>query len=279
VSPRARSEHDGRCAGGRGPGAPEGRVALDDARGRRWRRDHGALAIAHRGGARYAPENTLAAFRLALADGVPAVECDVQQTGDGRVVVIHDQTVDRTTNGRGRVASFAFDALRRLDAGGWFGAGFAGTPIPTLDEVLDLVRGRALLQIEIKNAPTFYEGIERRVVDAVRRRGMEEDVLLMSFDHVSVRTMRELAPRSPCGIIYAARLVDGVAAARAAGADALCLHWAFATADVIAAAHSAGLRVLVWTVDDEADAHACLAAGVDGLTSNDTRMLRRLLPA
>ena len=248
------------------------------ARGRRWWGDGRVLAIAHRGGSRQAPENTIPAFRFALDEGVRALECDVQRTRDGRLVVIHDQTVERTTNGRGAVATLTFEELRRLDAGSWFGPGFAGTRVPEVEELLDLVRGRALLQIEIKNAPAFYDGIERQLLDAVRRRGMEEDVFFMSFDHVSVRTVRELAPRSPCGIIYAARLVDAPAAARAAGADALCLHWAFATPDVLEAAHRDGLRVLVWTVDDEADARRCLALGVDGITSNDTRLLRTLFP-
>ncbi|HYM70000.1 MAG TPA: glycerophosphodiester phosphodiesterase family protein [bacterium] len=248
-------------------------------RGRRWWGDGRVVGVAHRGASRYAPENTLPAFRLALDEGAAAVECDVQRTQDGHVVVIHDQIVDRTTDGRGAVAALTLEALRRLDAGRWFGPAFAGATIPTLDELLDLVRGRALLQIEIKNAPTFYDGIERQVLDGIRRRGMEEDVLLMSFDHQSVRIARDLSPRSPCGIIYAARLVDAPAAARAAGADALCLHWAFATEDVVAGAHRAGLRVLVWTVDDEAAARRCLALGVDGITSNDPPLLRRVLPA
>lgn len=251
----------------------------DGIRGRGWWEGRRVLGVAHRGGSRYAPENTLPAFRLALDEGVRALECDVQRTRDGHLVVIHDQTVERTTNGRGAVPSLTLEALRRLDAGSWFGPAFAGTMVPELDEVLDLVRGRALLQIEIKNAPTFYDGIERELVEAIRRRGMEEDVLFMSFDHQSVRTVRDLSPRSPCGIIYAARLVDAPSAARAAGADALCIDWEFVTPDVVDAAHRAGLHVLVWTVDDEADARHCLALGVDGITSNDTRLLRRLLPA
>jgi glycerophosphoryl diester phosphodiesterase len=235
------------------------------------------LAVAHRGASRYAPENTLPAFALALDEGVPAVECDIQRTRDGRVVVIHDQAVDRTTDGSGAVAALTYEELRRLDAGRWFAPEFAGTRVPLLDEVLDLVRGRGLLKIEIKNAPTFYEGIEQQALDAIRHRGMEEHALLMSFDHESVRTVRAQSPQSPTGVIYAARLVDGPAAARAAGADALCLHWAYATEDVVAGAHVAGLRVLVWTVDEEDAFRRCLALGVDGVTSNDSRLLHRML--
>lgn len=235
------------------------------------------LGIAHRGGARYAPENTLAAFRRALDDGAPAVECDVHRTTDGRVVVIHDDTVDRTTDGTGPVAGYTLDALRRLDAGRWFAPEFTGERIPLLDEVLELVRGRALLKLEIKNGPTVYDGIEQQVVDALRRRGMEDDALVMSFDHTSVRTIRRLAPRLATGILYVARLIDGPAAAAAAGADALCVHWSFATGTVVAQAHRAGLGCFVWTVDDEAAVRRCIALGVDGITSNDIRLLGRLL--
>ncbi len=246
-------------------------------RGRRFWGGGRVLGIAHRGASRYAPENTLASFRLALEHGAPAIECDVQRTRDGHLVVLHDQTVDRTTDGHGAVADHTLEELRRLDAGGWFGPEFAGERIPALEEVLDLVRGRALLKLEIKNGPTFYEGIEAQVLDALRRRELEEDVLVISFDHLSLRTARALAPRVATGVLYAARLVDGPAAARAAGADALCVQWSFATEDVVAQAHGAGLGLFVWTVDDEATARRCLARGVDGITSNDTRLLGRLL--
>ncbi|HEX4836110.1 MAG TPA: glycerophosphodiester phosphodiesterase family protein [bacterium] len=246
-------------------------------RGHRFWGARGVLGIAHRGASRYAPENTLAAIRLALDHGAPAVECDVQRTKDRHLVVIHDQTVDRTTDGRGPVAAHALEDLLRLDAGRWFGPAFAGERIPTLDEVLEVAGGRALLKLEIKNGPTFYEGIEQQMVEAIGRRGMEEDVLLISFDHESLRRVRALSPRIATGILYAARLVDGPGAARAAGADALCISWDYATGDVVSGGHGAGLGVFVWTVDDEDVARHCLSLGVDGITSNDTRLLGRLL--
>jgi glycerophosphoryl diester phosphodiesterase len=247
---------------------------------RRGRRFWGAgrvLGIAHRGASRYAPENTLAAIRLALDHGAPAVECDVQRSGDGHLVIIHDQTVDRTTDGQGPVVSYPLADLRRLDAGRWFAPAFAGERIPVLDEVLEIVRGRALLKLEIKNGPTFYEGIERQVLEAVGRHAMEEDVFLISFDHESLRTIRALSTAVATGILYAARLIDGPAAARAAGADALCIDWRFATEGVVSGGRGAGLGVFVWTVDDEEAVRRCLALGVDGITSNDTRLLGRLL--
>jgi glycerophosphoryl diester phosphodiesterase len=256
-------------------------ISGEDNAKRTWRKRFLAagrvLGVAHRGDSRYAPENTLAAFRRALEHGAPAVEGDVQRTKDRHLVVIHDQTVSRTTDGVGAVSDFTFADLRRLDAGRWFAPEFAGERVPLLDEALELIRGRALLQLEIKNGPTFYDGIEEQILEALRRHGMEDDVLLMSFDHKSVRAVRDLSARVATGILYAARLIDGPAAARAAGADALCIEWGFATPDVVAQAHAAGLGVFVWTVDDEAAARRCLQHGVDGIASNDTRLLGRLL--
>jgi len=245
-------------------------------RGRFWRNGH-VLGVAHRGASRYAPENTLIAFRLALEHGAPAVECDIQRTRDGHLVVIHDQIVDRTTDGRGAVGDHDLEDLRRLDAGRWFSPEFAGERVPLLDEVLGLVRGHTLLALEIKNSPVFYEGIEQQVVNAVRSRGMEEDVLLISFDHKILQNVRAVAPELATGILYAARLADAPGAARAAHADALCVEWGFLTGDVMAQAREANLGVVVWTVDDERILRRCEAMGVDGIISNDTRLLQRLL--
>jgi glycerophosphoryl diester phosphodiesterase len=234
------------------------------------------LGVAHRGASREAPESTLAAFGRALAAKVPAVECDVQRTRDGRLVVIHDQTVDRTTDGHGSVGALTFEEIRRFDAGRWFGPAFAGERVPSLDEVLDLVRGRAHVLLEIKNGPVFYEGIESQVADALRRHGMLDAVLVMSFDHPAVRTMRGAAPEVATGIIYSARLVNVVGAARAADADAVCPSWGLVTAGVVADAHAAGLGVFPWTVDEEPAMRRCVAWGVDGVTSNDVRLLVQL---
>ncbi len=248
-----------------------------EGRGHRFLGTGRTLGVAHRGASRYAPENTLAAFRLALEHGAPAVECDVRRTQDGHLVVMHDPTVDRTTDGHGLVGSLALEALRRLDAGRWFGPEFAGARIPSLEEVLDAVRGRALIKVEIKNDPTAQEGIEQQVVDTIRRRGMEDEAFVMSFDHQVVGRVREAAPRIATGILYSARLVDPVSAARAAAANALCVDWGYLDRGLVAEGHRAGLGVFVWTVDDEPALRRCQELGVDGITSGDTRMIGRLL--
>ena len=247
------------------------------ARGSRFRVKGRTLGVAHRGASRYAPENTLAAFRLALEHGVRAVECDVRRTQDGHLVVIHDPAVDRTTDGRGDVGSLTLESLRRLDAGRWFGSEFAGERVPLLQEVLEAVRGRALIKIEIKNDPVTSEGIEQQVAGVIRGYSMEDEVLVMSFDHRIIRELRSAAPRLATGILFAARLVDPIAAARGAAADALCVDWGYLDRDLVDTAHRAGLGVFVWTVDDEQAIRRCADLGVDGITSNDTRLIARLL--
>jgi glycerophosphoryl diester phosphodiesterase len=235
-----------------------------------------ALVVAHRGASRYAPENTLAAFRLALAQGAWAVECDVRRTRDDRLVVIHDATVDRTTDGSGLVTALPLDAIRGLDAGRWFGAEFTGERVPLLEEVLALIRGRALIQVEIKNEATTAKGIEARVVSTLVDTGMEGEALVMSFDHESVRIVRSLRSDVATGILYAARPADLAGSARKAGATALCLEWASLDADVMAQARGAGLGVCVWTVDHEAVFRRCHELGVDAVASNDPLLLLRL---
>src|SRR5438552_3727229 len=141
----------------------------------------------HRGNAAEFPENTLAAFTSALDLGVDVIECDVHLSADGALPVIHDHLLNRTTNGSGLVRDLTLAELKHLDAGSWRGAAFAGERIPALEEVLALARDRAGVAIEIKNLPLAYPGIERAVVEAVAAAGMRPHVVVISFDHRSVR--------------------------------------------------------------------------------------------
>src|SRR3954452_5296438 len=149
---------------------------------------------AHRGAMGYAPENTFAAFELAVAQGADMIEMDVHLTADNQCVVIHDETLERTTDGHGLVGEMTLAELQRFDAGSWFGSEFAGQHIPSLDEVLAWGHGRAIMNIEIKADPVPYEGIEARVVDLIRRHGMQDDVILISFDHRAIKRVKALAP-------------------------------------------------------------------------------------
>jgi len=236
-------------------------------------------AVAHRGFSSVAPENTLAAFRKAIELCADMVECDVRRSGDGRLVVIHDPTVDRTTNGRGAVADMSLAELRELDAGSWFSAEFAGERIPTLEEVLDLPRGRSKLIVEVKE-----EGLEDEVVSAAEARGMDDEVLVASFHYrIGVR-MPELDTRFPfIPLACLPRNADEDESVRVADEAASVNGWMFGvnhtaiTPALVRATHAANLRLMAWTVNNEEDIRSVVEMGVDAIASNDLALLLRVL--
>ena len=161
------------------------------------------LIFAHRGACKVAPENTLPAFEAAVRLGADGVELDVQYSSDGGLVVFHNPTLDATTNGTGRVTAHTLDELRSLDAGSWFGPEFAGTRIPTLDEALDLLRGKALVNIELKVLYSLKSSLGADVVALVRRHGMADQVVLSSFNPFALRGARQAGPEIECGLLLA----------------------------------------------------------------------------
>ena len=233
--------------------------------------------VGHRGAMGHAPENTMAAFRKGVELGARMLELDVMLTRDGRLVVIHDDTIDRTTDGRGAVAELTADEICCHDAGRWYGAAFAGERVPLLGEVLDWARGRAHPVIELKWGSAWQPGIEAVLVADLRAHDAVGEVLVISSDHHAVRQVKALAPAVATAIMYGGRPVDPVAMARAAGADAVRPgHW-LVTAEDIALLHAAGLAVIPWTVNDEASMRRMVGLGVDGFSSNYPDLLARIL--
>ncbi|HIE51609.1 MAG TPA: glycerophosphodiester phosphodiesterase [Armatimonadetes bacterium] len=226
---------------------------------------HRPYVVGHRGAAGLEPENTLRSFRRALELGVDYVECDVHLTRDGHLAVIHDETVDRTTNGQGRVAVFTLAELKRLDAG-------RGEHIPTLEEVLNLTRGRVGVLIELKGPHTAEP-----VVRTVKQLGMEEEVVLTSFHLERIRAAKTLEPHLRTGAIFGQPPSDAVAQALAVGAAGLGVHYRNLTRELVAAAHAAGLEVRAWNPDTEEEMQALLALGVDGISTNRPDLLLALL--
>lgn len=223
--------------------------------------------IGHRGASGYAPENTMASFQRAVAMGVDAIELDVHPTRDGELVVIHDPTLERTTNGHGLVSAHTLAELQQLDAGSWFDPAFAGERIPSLSEVLTWARGRTKVVIELKQGPIFYTGITELLLATLDRTGMRDQVLVISFDHHSVRALKRQAPEIPTGVLYAGRCIDPVALARAAEADGLMPYWALLTREEVEAAHNAGLFISPWG-GPEQDYRFLLATGVDAVAAD-----------
>lgn len=207
--------------------------------------------VAHRGWSGEAPENTIAAFKLAMTDpNITIIELDVHLSKDGVPVVIHDHTLDRTTSGTGPVRAYTVEELRRLDAGSWFAPQFAAERIPTLEEVLELARGRCKLHIELKKLGDEYEGIEEEVIACIHRHDMEDEVVIISFEHDSMKRVHELDPSIQTGLIFLGKPTLLIEQLRYTGAASLSIHYAFVTRDLVNEMAEHGIDLGVWTVDD-----------------------------
>lgn len=232
----------------------------------------------HRGASGLAPENTLAAFRTAIALGADGVELDLQVSRDGAVVVIHDDTLDRTTDRQGRIADLTLAEIREADAGIRFAAASRGERVPTLSEVIALVKAEAgpafRLNLEIKFA-AGREGeppdIEARVLAVLRETDFVHRVTVQSFHHPSPETMKRLEPRIPTGLLVGARrpVADPVAAVRRRGAEYFAPNFQLVTAELVSSLHAAGIPLAVWTVNDPAEMRRLIALGL-GRLAGDT---------
>lgn len=229
------------------------------------------LVSAHRGFARAAPENTLAALDRAWRAGATVAEIDVQVTRDGHVVLMHDRSVNRTTNGSGLVKDLTLADLKALDAGAWFDRKFVGERVPTLDEVLDWSRGRLGFLIELKNYPYRDMPLVETAIAMVEAHAAAEYVVLAGFDHVMLADIHRVRPTWPLEMIYNARLADPVHAARASGATLVSLEPEFCLERDVRAMHAGGLSVLT-TVLNPAHAQELLRIGVDVFESEDVAM-------
>jgi glycerophosphoryl diester phosphodiesterase len=230
------------------------------------------LNIAHRGASGSCPENTITAFRAAIEAGADMCELDVRLTRDGAVVVIHDDTVDRTTDGTGAIAAMTLAEIKRLDAGAKFDKRYMRETVPTLDEVFELVNGRCSLNIELKS-----DGLEAKVSELVRSRDAFRWTLVSSFDWAALARIRHIAPELRVGLLasrWPARLVG---AATEMKADAINPSFDIITEDLCIAAHSRELNVYAWTVDEPAAMRRLIAAGVDGIMTNRPERLREVI--
>lgn len=221
--------------------------------------------VAHRGWSGAAPENTLAAVALAAKDpDIEMIEIDVQLSQDGVPVVIHDFTLDRTTNGTGRIKDHTLAELKRLDAGGWFNPTFQGEAIPTLEEMLQLTKGSKRLNIELKQSGNAYPLLEDKTVDLIRSYRMEEQVIVTSFDHRSMRKTKQLAPDLQVGLIVLGRPVLLLEQMAEAGASVLSIEYHYLTSELLEEVFAGRidgrpLEIIAWTVNHQDDMAAVAA--------------------
>lgn len=228
---------------------------------------------AHRGAKVEAPENTLAAFALAIDAGADGIEFDVQLSSDGHPVVIHDETLERTTDGQGWVKDHTLAELLALDASG--GAeGFVGEPIPRLEQVLALIAPTGLrANIELKNSEVDYPGLEEAVIAAVEAAGMSKRVVYSSFSAESVQRLAQLEPAAEVALIYSRPPVRPLRTAQALGATGLHPdRRLFPGSGWVRRAHRRGLAVRVWVVNSADRMTKLIRAGVDGFFTDDPRL-------
>ncbi len=234
------------------------------------------IVVGHRGWPQAYPENTLASFRAALALGVDAVELDVHLTKDGRLVVMHDQDTERTTGVPGSVRDMTLDEVKRLDAGRRFGAEFAGERVPTLEEVMALVAGKATLYIEVKPpGPDASGRVNEALVPMLE--SCAGAVVVHSFDADYLREFRARRPATDTGLLCTATPAN-VALACEIGCAAIHPAWPSVTRELNAAIRRAGLRIMVWTARTEADCRAILdTIDTDAIAADCPDVLLRIL--
>lgn len=244
-----------------------------------WRRT-APLAIAHRGQRATVPEQTLEAYLAAIDLGCDGIECDVQRTRDGRLAMIHDLTLDRTTDGHGPVAAIDWEDLRRLDAGSWFDPSFVGCRVPSLDDTIDLaVAAGVTLCVEIKGTAAEGPKTAAAVAAVVRDRGLLDRVFVSSFDHAALAEASRVAGRAT--LLAPERLPEAgpldaataVAQAMALGATVLQHRWEDVTREVVDALHDAGVAVWSWPTDSLESIRHSVDVGVDGIIGDDVPLL------
>ena len=226
------------------------------------------MILAHRGASGYAPENTLEAFRLALEMGADGFELDIHVTLDGELVVIHDETVDRTTNGTGYINDMTLAQLKELDACNKMEA-YRGAKIPTLAEVLELIRHtNHIVNIEVKTDKNFYAQIEEKCLALVKEMGMEDRVIYSSFNHFTLKTLCALEPNAKLGMLFGDIMVNPWEYAKSIQVDYLHpMKMNIYTPNFAEGAHTAGLGINLWTVNDVPTMEKCLETNAGIITN------------
>ena len=215
------------------------------------------LKIGHRGAAGHAPENTLKSFMAAIGLGCDMIELDVHLCASGEVMVIHDDTVDRTTNGSGQVSELSLDELKRLDAG-------AGEQVPTLVEVLDLLKDRVLLNIELKGL-----GIAEPVYRILTLKGWRnEDFMVSSFNWGMLREYRDLNLNARLGVLSFNNHEEALAYAQIIDADSINLYHKLLSQEYVDEVHRNGFKIYPWTLNNAEDIKNAINLGVDGIISD-----------
>jgi glycerophosphoryl diester phosphodiesterase len=245
-----------------------------------WTGKFPVLVIGHRGFSAVAPENTLASFKKAMEVGVDMIELDAHLSKDGQVVVIHDDTLNRTTNGNGKVISYTLNELKQLDAGSWFGSHYSGERIPTLKEVLKLTYGEVPLCIELKGGdlgPYTLKDLADRSLQEVEKAGMLSQVLFASFDLSAIERIREKNPSIPVALIYSKSWGSPQEVTGGSPIPVLSFRDTVLTQTNASKAWQQGIKVFVWTLNAEEHMEHFIKMGVDGIITDYPDRLIKIL--
>jgi glycerophosphoryl diester phosphodiesterase len=239
------------------------------------------LIIAHRGSSLHAPENTLAAFDLALRHGADAIELDAKLSKDGYVLVIHDQTVDRTTSASGKVSDMTLEKLKKLDAGSHFDITFQGEPIPTLDEVFETVGKQIIVNVELTNLSTPFDSLPEKVAEIILRHNLAHNTLVSSFNPLALRKIKYHLPETPIGLLVLHGFIGKPFLGRL-GRIIVPYHTLHpetgaVTPQLVKRTHQLGRRIFVYTVNQVNDMQRLFIMGVDGIFTDDPLLARQVL--
>jgi glycerophosphoryl diester phosphodiesterase len=226
--------------------------------------------IGHRGAAGHAPENTLISIETALKQCVSGIEIDVQLTKDGQLVIIHDFTVNRTTNGIGEINSLTLNEIRNLDAGSSFNPQFKGELVPTLDEVLEIIPKDKILNIELKHITYKRKNLEQKVIETLTRYDRIENIIVSSFDHSSLLLVNQINPNIKTGLLTCSHLLDPWNYIQENKLNIYSIHpsYEFVTKEYVSKIQEKGYKVYCYTVNDEETGDTLDKMGVDGIITD-----------
>jgi glycerophosphoryl diester phosphodiesterase len=237
----------------------------------------GTLVFGHRGASAYAPMNTLPAFELALQQGADGIELDVHLSGDNQLIVLHDFTVDHTTDGTGPAKLMTLAELKQLDAGYKFGEPFRGTRIPTLDEVFAAVGGKLLINVEIKSITEDTDGVEQVTADCIQRHGLASSVIVSSFNPLALKRFRTILPEVAIGYLYEPDYIFFPEVMESLPHEALHPYYETIDAALVERAREAGQVINTWTVNEPAQAVKLRDLGVQGIITDKPDVIRQAL--
>lgn len=235
------------------------------------------MIIAHRGAMGHTPENTISAYLKAIEMGADAIEIDLKQTVDGKLVAFHDGSVNRTTNGKGSFDNFTYEELRKLDAGSWFNSDFNNEKIPNLQEIINIIPDSILLIIELKGSNEDYSGFEENVVSEIKKNNFEKNVILKSFDYKVLERLRKLLPDVPQIFVYAFRIpFTGITIGTSItfkcvfnlDVEYLQPHRYFVSEEFVRNAEKKGYKVISWGVDSRKAIINSLEIGVHAIETD-----------